>query len=682
MLAPLAGGTWWWVRTREARELALSQQEARAAEAFEPALDALGQAAAPAEPAYDLDETIRIIHGLDRALQDEKDLEGWLRRLARQDYRDVAPEVLEARRELLGVLQPLYAKQVELEDQQAMWEFTSELMLATLSVVSVSADVDMVSPSGDFSVDREQAQELWRDVKERRAGRKQLQRDLAGLETELFDALVDYADTYYTFVEEWDELSVLRDRAYLASFNGDWPAAEAAADAAIAQAPKEREAHLLKAMALIEGNGGPEALQEAEGLLTDLIDAHPDQTAPTLLLLGVLQAKQGDHKAATLSLQQSTAYYPKQAEYLLDMLDPYRMRGFLRQTREGSFILELYKSTMLGSGYFSPDLQQAKLLFDSGDFNGGRAKVLDHFARRRSQEQWDFVISDIQFCHELLGPDFWRIFPEDTYLDLEVSATMMGSALNLSVNNRSPRTLRNGTLVLALHLTDQSPGMYEALPAPQTVPAVLPHTSTSFGTVDIELEVNGKPKTVDDIVQHRAILISNEAVSWVDTDEFKIAQADEAREARRVASKAAPKPVAAPSASGAPAPKTDRGPVASHPRFQETYDSVVAGLSQGVDLHVEQKYGSDNVLVELPRELAILRPVFRLKYGEQIFKAEDNLIEGDSISLRFAGVENFDDLESAEDMELVMASPFGDIVLTWTADGQLTWNYDGVEVPP
>lgn len=654
-----AGGWFWWQRHAAAqREVALELQGKKAREVFEPALDKLR---APPAASYDIDRTIRVIHGLDLAMQHEDDLPSFLDRIARQDYRGVAPDVLEARRKILEILQPLYAKQTDLEEQRAMWDLTSEMLLATLSVVSVSGDVSLMSPTGEFSVDRKQAKALWDDLKQRQAEHEQLAKDVDALDRQLFDALVDYADTYWRYVEEWDRLSLLRDRAYLAAHSGDWVAAEASAKLAIEAAPSEREAHLLAAMAIVE-SGQQERYGEARALLDDTIAAHPDQTAPAMLLLGVLAARQGDGEDARLMLQQSAAYYPKQADQLLDMLDPYKMRAFLEKSREGTFIVELYQSTMLGAGYFSPDLQLARLNFEEGDFEAGRAKVLDHFARRRSQQQWDFVISDIAFCQELLGADFRKIFPEDAWLDLEVSRTMIGQGLKLQVNNRGDRTLHNATLVLALHLTDMFPGQYSAVPAPNTVPAVVAHDTTDFGTLTPTLSVAGAPKTVDDVVEHRAILISDEAVVWVDTDAFKTAEADEFRKARN-AERAGIRP-------------TDPKPQP----LRSTYDSVVAGLSQGVDLQIEQKYGKDNVLITLPRELSILRPVFKLKYGQEYVVAKDNLIDGDRIVLRFPAVENFDAPAVADqDLELVLASPMGDLALTWTSSGALTWDYRGVK---
>ncbi len=662
--APVGGFLWLRARNAEAHEAALVVQEQKAQEVFQQPLEALESAAEAAPEVYDLDKTVRIIHGLDLAMTEQDDLEGYLRALGRQDYRGVAPEVLEGRKKILEVIQPLFAKQTELDDQQAMWEITSEMLIATLSVVSVSGDVNLISPVGQFEVDRDQARALWDDLKDRQAERKQLQRDLAALDEQLFEVLVDYADVYWGYIEDWDRLSVLRDRAYLATREGNWVAAEASADLAIEAAPNEREAHLLKAMAIIEQDQ-EERFGEARGLLEQAIDEHPDQTAPAFLLLGVLAARAGDAAQAQLHLQQAAAYYPKQSDQLLDMLDPYKMRAFLQKSREGQYIVELYQSTMLGAGYFSPDLQMARLHFEQDRFEEGRAKVLDHFARRRSQEQWAFVIRDIEFCQELLGEDFQKIFPEDAWLDLQVSRPMLGSGLSLAVNNRGDRTLHNATLVLALHLTDQFPGQYTATPAPATIPAVNAHEITPFGDFDPELEVMGRPKTMDDVVAHRAILISDEAVVWVDTDEFKIAESEEFRKDRK-AVQAGIRP-------------STSGPRLNSEGLAKTYRGMIAGLSRGVDLQIEQKYGKDNVLVELPRELSILRPMFRLRYGEEVLIAEDNLLEGDRIVLRFPAVDNFDsNTEPTEDLELALSSPLGDLVLTWRSSGELAWDFVGV----
>ncbi len=656
------GAVAWMHKSRQAAwENARTAQEEAAKEAFEPVYAKLDQGIA--DPGYDIDKTVRVIHQMDQALDQQDTLHDYLSQLAMQDYRDVAPEILEARKELMAIQMQLYAKQVEADDQQAMWELTSELVLSTLSVVSVSGEASMISPAGEFSVDRAKAQELLGELKERQASHRELLRDITDTEQQLFDALFSYSEVYYEYVEEWDELSVLRDRAYLAAHNGDWPASRVSAELAIEKAPHEKEAHLLAALSMIEGEDLEDHMAAAR-LLEDYIDEHPESSAPAFLLLGVLHQRDGQDKQAMLAFQQSAAYYPKQAEQLTDMLDPYKMRTYLKKSREGGFIRELYQSTMLGAGYFSPDLQMARMMFDQGKDDAARTKVLDHFARRRAQKQWDFIISDIAFCNDILGPHFWEIFPEDTYLDLVVDPPLLGSGLNLSVENRSTRALHNATLVLALHVTDMYPNAYHAMVVEPSVPAVLANDSTSFGTIEVAFDLDGAPKTQADVVHHRAILISNEAVVWVDTDEYKIGESEAFKEQKRTEVAAGNSEVDHPSAR-------------RHPTFKSTFDKLVESAAPKSSLEVETKYGADNVLIELPRELAILRPLFKLRHDEQLYSTADNFIEGDHIVLRFAGVHNFDD-GAAGDLELLLSSPFGDVVLSWAPGADLSWRFEGV----
>jgi len=133
-LTALAAGGWMYQSRQAAWEQALADQQKAAEEAFDPILGKLDEGIA--DPGYDIDKTVRVIHQMDLALKNQESLHDYLSQLAMQDYRDVAPEILEARKDLIEIQMGLYAKQVEADDQQAMWEVTSELLLSTLSVVS------------------------------------------------------------------------------------------------------------------------------------------------------------------------------------------------------------------------------------------------------------------------------------------------------------------------------------------------------------------------------------------------------------------------------------------------------------------------------------------------------------------------------------------------------------------
>lgn len=624
---------------------AAKAQEAAAEAAFSPVAEKMAEAAEEARQArqVDLDRTIRVIHEIDLALEQHGSIKEYLAYLAGQDYRGVAPEVLEARQKVLDVLMKLYAKQTELEDQESLWNFSSEFLFSMLSVVQVelrSGDGLLPIPSAGIGLDRGKAQKMLDELKSRREGKTRLLADIRDLETEILTTVMGYSEVYYRYVAEWDRLCLHRDRAYLAAHAGDWATVVESADRAIAQAANEKEAHLLKAMAMLEMPAGSE-IDDTPALVIEGLDSymerHPDSTAPALLLQGNAHLKRGERQQAQLLYQQAAVYYPKQAEQLADMLNPYRMRSFLRKTREGTYILKQYKATMLGAGYFSPDLQLARLHFDAGDFEAGRQKVMDHFARRRNQAQWDFVIDDIRFCYRLMGDDFERIFPRDHYLTLVAEPAMMSSTgLAVTVRNDSDVALSNCTLILCLNLTDMYADDYETLVPERTLPHLPAGEGTDFGTITVDLELFGKQKTVADIVSARAILISNEAVVWVDTDDYKFAElADRARRQRRY-------------------------PV---DRFAMPVNDAL-GKFEEMAARLDPSFGKDHVSVQLPAGLAILKPVFRLAAEGRVFAPAANRIEGDRIHLQFKDVVDAvaaGDSEGSKPLELQVNTRLGEM---------------------
>lgn len=638
-----AAGAFWGWRRHEAEVLAARATEAAAELApVTTALDA-AQARNAGQP-VDLDRTVRAIHEMDLAMQQTGSLRDYLRYVATQDYRGVAPEVLESRKELLAVLMQLEALQTEEADQEEAWKVSSETVLALASVVDVGGKVDAagVVPTGGAAhvgVDRDQAKALLAQIEQRRETRLKLKKDLDSVQNQLVGVALDNSELWHTWLERWDELCVVRDRAYLAAASQDWPQAYAAAREAIAQAPDEREAHLLAAMAKLEG--GPTIDPEGpsvDELLQDYLSDHPDATAPAQVLRGVELAKAGKLEEAKLQFQQASAYYPRQAESLTDMLDPYKSRSYLRKSREGGYIVQLYQSTMDGAGYFSPDLQLARLYFQSGDTEAGRQKVLDHFQRRRTQAEWSFILDDLKFAEAWLGKDFTAMLPEASFLDLTVDPALLGDKLQLAVVNHSDRTLHNATLLLALHMTDMHPGDYDVIKAGETQAAVLAHDTTPYGAVPVEVDVFGTKKGVKDVVEHRAILISDEAVSWVDTEVYKIAEADAFRKA-----------------------------AAATPTDGATTARVRDAIARSAQMHWTSSLGKDTIEVTLPREVSLLAPTFRLKVGDTVLTPTSKDLGDDGVTLRFENVFNFDDADAARpDLALLVAGPGANLELKWT----------------
>jgi len=521
--------------------------------------------------------------------------------------------------------------------------------LATRTILSamslVEADFSVASGAAP-ALDREQAKQILVDLRRDQEERERLLNQLTEIEADLVAVMADYSKVYYKYVAEWDRLSTLRDRAYLAVAERNWKSALEASRTAAEMAPNETEAHLIEAMALIQladtDQDENNYLKDAQRQLEAYIAKHPERTAPALLLLGVAHERLGASSEAALSFQQAAAYYPKQAERLTDMLDPYRVRSFLRKSKEGNVILEGYQETMLGAGFFSPDLQLARGHFDNDEIDKGRKKILDHFSRRRNQAQWNLILSDIEFCERHLSPHFDRILVEDSHLRLIVDPTLIGSKLDVVIENGSERELFNSTLLLAIRFTDMHRDDWEVLKVGETVPKVQANGKTDFGTIEINEDVMDTDKTVDDIVAHRAILVSDDAVVWVDTDQYRLALARDMSE--RVAKDEA---IARERTSW-----FDQMGMAP-----KDFERLISSSRVDVDLSL----GKDDILVELPRELALLNPVFRLNLDDEGTGAAPtvNRLTNDQIQLEFGDVANLEADDAPGKATVVLNSTLG-----------------------
>ncbi len=644
----VAGLVFGWLRYQDS--VALEAQGRAAEAAFAPARDRL--AAASGEE-FDIDRTVRILHQVDEAMRHQDDVHTFLAGVAAEDWRGVPRDVLEARSALLDAQMKLYAKQTELDAQEASWTFSRDVVLTTLSVVTVNGEGGL-TPDASFHVDPTAAERRLTELRSEAAERRALLRDVDALERELIEASMAYAGIWAHYFEEYDRVSYHRDRAWLAMGRNDWPDAETEARAAIALAPREREAHMLLAQSLI-AQGGPERLDEAARLLEPFATGErPGAMAPALLLRGTLHTARGERDLARNDFAHAALAYPTQAAQLDDVLDPYRMRSSLRKSRSGAGIVASYSATMVGAGAYSPELQLARLAFDQGDREGGRAAVVDHFERRRAQQQWDYILTDLAWAGDLLGDDFRAIFPEEDWLDLhaETSLLGMGKELTLSVDNRSQHTLKNAALVLCVRFTDMLGGDYVTFAGERTVPEVAPHATTSFGNVDVDTEVFGQPRTESEIVELRAILVTDTGVLWVDTEKYKAERLAAARVERRSGSR-------------------DAAEVSRWSRLVEE-------AGRETRIHRESGLVQDSLDVELPASLVWLRPRFTLRYGDATFEAASNVVEGDKIKLRFQGIGSLltrDAPPLAADLRC--ESVFGTFVLSFGPGADGGWSFLG-----
>ena len=338
--------------------------------------------------AYSIEQTMRVINGLELALASNSYRE-FVHSLAREDLRGVPAEVLESRKDMLQILNKLHVRQSKLKEQENAWLLTQNISQITLNTISTLASSPVpLGPEKVTEISAQGIQNGFSQIRERDQIRSKLKEDIREIEDELAEFLVDYSRIYYKYLDEWDKILVHRDKAYLAVNSANFATAREAISIVLEKNPQDKEARLLGALVDIEtsdliGATGDPVDRDPLPKLEAYINENPAESAPALLLKGVHLSRTGDFENARTSFEQAAVNYPRQSEALIDRLNPYRVRSvWLKKSREGNYILDLYKATMLGAGYFSPDLQLARMYFDRDEFDKGKEKVLDHFSRR------------------------------------------------------------------------------------------------------------------------------------------------------------------------------------------------------------------------------------------------------------------------------------------------------------
>jgi hypothetical protein len=489
-----------------------------------PARKALEPVAQP-EP-YDVEATLRAVRELDLAVKSSGSVRQFLENVSRGDYRRVAPKLLESRKRIVDVLVKYYGALDKQKQEEELWGSFGRLS-DELARVLQATDIRAMTPLGTVSLnpsDPARQKVLAEERAKREASRAATFAEVQRFEEELLYALDAAVPVFREVEDEWMRLCAQRDRVYLQVAARDYADAAQSARTALELAPGDVEATLLLALALIERDRekpSGERTNEVETLLADVLQREPDN-APALVLRGMWRWIRGEASEGRSDLELAASRYPLQADRLRDELDPYSKREYLRRTRQGGRVTALYRTMMLGANHFSPDLQLARAQLDAGDAAGAFERVKDHFARRRVQGQWDLVLYDLEFCEELLGDRYREYVPEKSYLDLEVEEQLIGSEINVTVNNRSDRALRDAALVLAVRFTDMVEGEYTTFTVGKTQPEIAPLARTKFGSVEVSYSGLGELKEFGDAVKPlRAVLICDDGVFFIDTIEHK-----------------------------------------------------------------------------------------------------------------------------------------------------------------
>ncbi|MBO4398071.1 MAG: hypothetical protein J5805_06005 [Bacteroidaceae bacterium] len=658
------------------KEEALDLDNYTPSKEFKAAADALEQ---QPEPQYDIEETVRILNGLEVAQSQSEDFMSFLEYMAKQDYSRVPKDVLKAKERLLPILQKMYELQKEYDELDNLWmlarsatsgatEFAEKSNpIGVMSAIFTGNPFDAVNINKNLAEAKTVAFEQYeKDKKLKDSLKKQIEQ----LHMSYVDYLSEYAPVYFKYMKEWDRLCLDRDKAYLDIYSGRTVDAYNAIEKVLANYPTNREALLLKSLTLIQLAGNkpnnekkPDDLTlptpmsitkdvdsvrlqqtdakliQANAILDNYMDLYPKRSAPALVLKGLIKLKEGNEAKAMSYFDQASVEYPRQAAALTDLLDSYKNRSYLNKSSEGKYLLKLYRSTMEGYGMFSPNLLKAKYYSQQGDLEKAKEEIFNHFYRRGNQGVYDCLLSDMQYCEENMYSIFKQLLMEQSFIDVSVEPTKNWLLSNnedearVIINNRSDVDLENVRIFLCLHYTDMYKDEYDVVKCP-SINIIKHHDKTEIGVV----KLNYNDKTYNDITRIRAIAMTDDKICWIDDVEYKYIHAYEASKAKNNN-------------------KKKMGVNSRREEFLKDFNidsnTITDAIAKGITVYSAIKSddksfwdnvtniwaGSDDKLkIELPRMLSLIDPVFslnQLKDKENAILPVENYLTGNNIRLKF-----------------------------------------------
>lgn len=641
---------------------------------FQAATEALESAAESGNDDYDIEETVRILNGLEAAQSQSDDFYSFLEYMAKQDYSRVPADVLKAKERILPILQKMFDLQKQYDELDDIWMLVRSASTGVTDFAESANPIGVLSsiftgdPMGTVSVNKSLAEAKTAAFEQYENDQKlkaSLKEEIDNLRMAYIDYLTEYAPVYFKYMKEWDRLCLDRDKAYLDVYAGRTVDAYNAVDKVLSKYPDNREAMLLKALTLIQlspTNANAQAgtlqgsadierndslvappsdkLAEAEAVIENYTELYPERSAPALVLRGMISLKEGNESKAMSYFDQASVEYPRQAEALTDLLDSYKNRSYLNRSSEGKYLLKLYRSTMEGYGMFSPNLLKAKHYADGGNTDKAKEEIFNHFYRRGNQGVYDCLLSDMQYCEEHMYSTFKQILMEQSYIDVSVEPTAewlvskKDDEVKVTINNRSDVDLENVRIFLCLHYTDMYKDEYDVVKCP-TINIIKHHDKTEIGTV----KLNYEDKRYDDIAHVRAIAMTDDKICWIDDVNYKYTRAYEQ-------SKQAGKQPSATDRQLTPREQFLRD-------FKVDADDLAQAVKTGIKVYGDVKNGDkslwesvsdiwsskDNKLkIELPRILSLIDPVFSLKPlkdKDSAILPEENFLNGNNIRLKF-----------------------------------------------
>ena len=572
---------------------------------FAPAYDALGKAGGTD---YNLDATIRAIRAFEIAGTESDSFESFLELLTKQDYRYVASDVIEAERKLFPIMQRLYLKEQECKDLEGVWAILkgSENQLMEMGMEFLAAGTfdltGFLAARSLFSA----VNTAFDNYSKNQDLKESTQKELNEIKSQYYAAIQETWPVFIKYKEEWEKLCLKKDEAYMDIYSGGITKSYNLASEILDKYPEDRDALLIKALSILNRKTfDPSAALEVESTLKQYESLFPVQVAPALLIRGILATRDGKEKEAFQYFDQAATQYPRQAVLLTDMLDAYTHRPYFTLTKEGLYFQQMYKSTLEGYGFFSPNFQKALYYERKGMLKEAGEEIYAHFFRRGNQDVFDYLLSDLEFCEQYLSDSFSQSFPESDFLDLSVSTNrklLVGKKqLQVTLANNTDKPLENVRCFLCHHLVDMYPGDYVVvkLPSVNSIPG-----GENYQWTTDEYEP-------DKIVNTRGILITDNRVVWVDTRENKQRKADEPEEAF-------------------PTSHLDIDRLISANQASIYAEIDRTSLSSG-ELQMFTKY----LIVHIPRSLSVINPVFSMGESSDRVYPEHSVVKGEEIIAYF-----------------------------------------------
>lgn len=462
-----------------------------------------------ASDSYDPDTTVMALFSMETAIRNAGNFEQLTEYIVQESPEKVAPEIQLLKYRFFNVYKKLLSNKDSEADAKSIYRTAQGALLDFASTVDPLA----------FTYSRAQAQKIWEKHQAQVRMDADLRRRIERNQDEIVDFLFEFMTLSSKYYKEWEQLCALRDRAYLAAWEGSRDEVIANASAAVRLAPDEKEAHILLIMALLERNREDD-LAVANGLIDDFLKKYPDN-ASGYLLRGVAKVRGKHLNEAATDFAQAAVYFPKQQEELSNRLGVYRKRAYLNKSMEGRIIVNAYRAMMSGSGYFSPDFQLARLMLEDGRKTEARKKIFDHFFRRRMQGEWDKVLDDFRFSYRFLNTDLFKIDDgSGNTVDIAIDSAFFTNSVILKVTNTGGKPLHNVTILLCVRFTDMFKKDYISFPVGETLALLKPGQTVEIGRRNIgEVSENilGMKKKFKDIIEFAAVMISDETISWIES---------------------------------------------------------------------------------------------------------------------------------------------------------------------